>query len=66
MYSALLSSIRAKVKEYFTVNMNSVSSIQIVWEIFKVTCRGWIISYLTAKKREKNEGKFPKRRIEQA
>ena len=26
-------------------------SIQIVWEAFKVTCRGWIISYATANKK---------------
>lgn len=51
------SSIRTKIQEYFTLNMNTVSSIQTVWEAFKATCRRWIISYSTAKKREKNERK---------
>uniref|UniRef100_A0A668AN23 exodeoxyribonuclease III n=1 Tax=Myripristis murdjan TaxID=586833 RepID=A0A668AN23_9TELE len=50
-------SIRGKIKEYFALNLHSVNSIQTIWEAFKATCRGWFISYSTAKKREKNERK---------
>lgn len=33
------------------VNLNSVPSIQIVWEAFKTICRGQIINYSAAKKK---------------
>lgn len=31
------------------MNISSVSSIQIIWEAFKATCRGWVISHASAK-----------------
>ena len=41
-----------KISEFITLNIDSVSSIQIVWAALKVTSRGWIISYSTAKKKQ--------------
>ncbi len=49
-----VSLITQRTDEFFRINMNSVSSIQTVWEAFKVTCRGWIIAYSTAKCRLRN------------
>lgn len=46
-----VSLIRERITEYINDNLRSVPSIQTVWEAFKVTCRGWIISYSTAKKK---------------
>ena len=42
---------------FFEMNMNSVVSIQTVWEAFKATCRGWCISYGSAKQRERSQRK---------
>ena len=39
------------------MNMNSVVSVQTVWEAFKATCRGWCISYNSAKHRERSQRK---------
>lgn len=49
-----LSMINEKIQEYIEINLKSV---QTVWEAFKATCRGWIISYSTASKKEKNARK---------
>lgn len=46
-----ISHIRNKIEEFITMTVESVSSIQTVWEAFKATCRGWIISYASAKHR---------------
>ena len=43
--------LKEKTTEYIQINLTSVPPIQIVWEAFKATCRGWIISYATAKKK---------------
>lgn len=37
--------------------MNSVVSIQTVWEAFKATCRGWCVSYGSAKQQERSQRK---------
>ncbi len=38
-----------RIQEFILINVDSVSSIQTVWEACKATCRGWIISYASAK-----------------
>ena len=43
--------LKEKTKEFILIYLTSVPSIQIVWEAFKATCRGWIISYATARKK---------------
>ena len=43
--------LKEKKKEFVKINLTSVPSLQIVWAVFKATCRGWIISYATAKKK---------------
>ncbi len=48
-----VSVVKEKTQEYIDTNLNSVQSVQTVWEAYKATCRGWIISYSTAKKKEK-------------
>uniref|UniRef100_A0A3B4V2V9 exodeoxyribonuclease III n=1 Tax=Seriola dumerili TaxID=41447 RepID=A0A3B4V2V9_SERDU len=52
-----VSLIKNRISEFITLNEYSVPSIQTVWEAFKVTCRGWIISYSTAKKKQRIEKK---------
>ncbi|KAF3843386.1 hypothetical protein F7725_002235 [Dissostichus mawsoni] len=48
-----ISLIENKSKEYISINVDSLSvSIQTVWEAFKATCRGWIISHASAKHRK--------------
>ncbi|KAF3832143.1 hypothetical protein F7725_025808, partial [Dissostichus mawsoni] len=47
-----ISLIENKIKEYISINVDSVSSIQTVWEAFKATCRGWIVSHAPAKHRK--------------
>lgn len=49
--------INVKIQEYIEINLKSVQSLQTVREAFKATCRGWIISYSTASKKEKNARK---------
>ena len=46
-----VSMLKEKTKEFIQINLTSVPSLQIVWAVFKATCRGWIISYATAKKK---------------
>ena len=46
-----MSILKEKTTEFIQINLTSVPPIQIVWEAFKATCRGWIISYATAKKK---------------
>ena len=48
-----ITEILEKMSDFFTINIHSGPSTQIVWEAFKATCRGWIISYSTAKKEKK-------------
>lgn len=52
-----VSMLRDKIALFFETNINSVSSIQTVWEAFKATCRGWCISYGAAKFKEKAQKK---------
>lgn len=52
-----VSLIRDKTAEFFEINLNSVTSIQTISEAFKATCRGWCISYGTAKHTEKSQRK---------
>lgn len=47
-----MSLIKNRICEFITLKIDSVSSIQTVWEALKATSRGWIISYSTAKKKQ--------------
>lgn len=47
-----ISFIKNKIEEFITINVDSVSSIQTLWEAFKATCRGRIISHASAKCRK--------------
>ncbi len=47
-----VSLIKNRISEFIILNINSVSSIQKVWEVLKATSRGWIISYSAAKKKQ--------------
>lgn len=49
--------INERISDFFEINMNSVANIQMVWEAFKATCRGWCISYGTAKQRDRSQRK---------
>lgn len=40
------------IQEFIKINMTGTISISIIWEAFKATCRGWIISYASHKKKE--------------
>lgn len=46
-----MSTMRENMFEFITTNLNFVHSVQMVWEAFKVTCRGWINSYTAAKRK---------------
>lgn len=48
-----ISLIEERTQEFISINLASVESVQIVWEAYKATCRGWIIGYASAKKKEK-------------
>ena len=41
-----------KKTEFFDINLKSVSLVSTVWEAFKATCRGWVISYASAEKKK--------------
>lgn len=45
--------ITKNIKESIEINMNPVTPISTVWEAFKATCRGWIISYASYKNEDK-------------
>lgn len=47
-----VSLINNRISEFITLKIESVSSIQTVWEALKATSRGWTISYSTAKKKQ--------------
>lgn len=49
--------IKKQIPEYFEVNLNSVSCVATVWELFKVTCRGWLISFASGVKKEREGAK---------
>lgn len=49
--------IKKYIKEFVEINMNPSTPISIVWEAFKATCRGWIISYASYKNKEKRRRK---------
>ena len=48
-----VSMIEERMQEFFSINLTPDVSIQTVWEAYKATCRGWIIDYASAKKKEK-------------
>lgn len=50
--------IEKKTIEFFDINLKSVSSVSTVWEAFKATCRGWVISYASAEKKKHMERKI--------
>ncbi|KAF3847106.1 hypothetical protein F7725_020134 [Dissostichus mawsoni] len=39
------------------INLNSVPSVATVWEAFKATCRGWLISFSSAENKKRREVK---------
>lgn len=52
-----VSMIEDRTREFFSINLTPDISIQTVWEAYKATCRGWIIGYASAKKKEKTARK---------
>lgn len=50
-----VSMLTGRMVNFFKTNMNSVSSIQTLWEAFKVTCRGWCMCYGAAKRKIKRK-----------
>ena len=46
------SPMKKRIPEFFEVNLNSVLRVATVWEAFKATCRGWLISFASGVKKE--------------
>lgn len=55
--SELIGHIHERTLEFLKNNLNSVPNVQAVGEAFKATCRGWLISYSTVKKKNKQNKK---------
>lgn len=50
--------IQQNIKEFIELNMTPTTPIQTVWEAFKATRRGWIISFSSYKKKDKLQKKY--------
>ncbi|KAF3836210.1 hypothetical protein F7725_028768 [Dissostichus mawsoni] len=49
--------IKDQILDFFEINLNSVPSVATVWEAFKATCRGWLISFSSAENKKRRERK---------
>ncbi|KAF3858942.1 hypothetical protein F7725_012143 [Dissostichus mawsoni] len=47
--------IKDHILDFFEINLNSVPSVATVWEAFKATCRGWLISFSSAENKKRRE-----------
>uniref|UniRef100_A0A3Q3GHU3 exodeoxyribonuclease III n=1 Tax=Labrus bergylta TaxID=56723 RepID=A0A3Q3GHU3_9LABR len=49
----LVEFINTETQLFFEANEKSVNCFSTVWEAYKVTCRGWLISFASKQKRER-------------
>lgn len=45
--------VKVNTKAFFEINTESVNSFSMIWEAYKATCRGWVISYATQEKKQR-------------
>uniref|UniRef100_H3A3I0 exodeoxyribonuclease III n=1 Tax=Latimeria chalumnae TaxID=7897 RepID=H3A3I0_LATCH len=49
---AFVASLKTEIASFFQLNEDSIDSVQLLWDAFKATLRGWLISHTSYRKKQ--------------